>query len=213
MPVGDAPCLPRGGGEHEAVGFPDPARRDGRARLRELVAGGQHGDPWPRADRDGRAARRGEQPELHGPNLRPSGENLVTRVQILSGAPDGVPRLCGLAHLYLGRTAVRPLDRYHGVGARGKLRASHYPDGRAMDHRVRSGVAGHDLAHHGERHGIARPRVRDVGGMDRVSIHRRVVEGRQRMGSGDVLGEHAALGFEQAEFDRRDRPDRGKDRG
>jgi len=72
--------------------------------------------------------------------------------------------------------SVGPLDRDDKLGAMREQGAGHDPDGAALGERVCPGVAGRYLPDDRQSHRVLLGRGRDVFGVYRVPVHRRVVE-------------------------------------
>ncbi len=114
----------------------------------------------------------------------------------------------------LARTAVGPLDRDHGLGARGQRGARHDAGGLPRPHGLvvgEPGAARGHVADDGEHRGELLARALDVGHPDRVPVHGAVVEGRQGHLDDDVLDEDAPLGVGQLQLDGLQRTHRGED--
>jgi hypothetical protein len=158
------------------------------------------------------AARR-EQPDLGRAEQRAGRHHHAAFGHVAAGPPDGMPGRRRLVYRHALVAAVGPFHRHDGVGAGRHQRAGHDPGAGAGGDREGAGVASRDLVGHrqGDRRAGGRPR--DVTGVDRVAVHRRVVEGRQRAQRGGVLGENATLGLFEPQPDRGQRPDRREDVG
>jgi hypothetical protein len=151
--------------------------------------------------------RPAEQAYLHRAHPCSRRQQHVAYSRVAAGPPDRVPGLGGAADRDVRAAAIGPLHGDDGVRAGRHRRTGHDPQAGPLVEMVRPGVAGRDLAAHRQRDRPLRRGRGDVGGQDRVPVHARVVERRQRPGRGDVLGEHRAAGLVKPELTRRQRPD------
>ena len=165
----------------------------------DLVAGRENRDARPRPHRDADDPERRQPAQLGRAQPPPGRDRHLPGPHVLA---DGQHVLTGrrrVEHLHLRlrrawRRAVEVgvLDHHHRIGA-------------GRDHRA--GVRAHRLAGaHGDRRNHAGRHVVDqqqigrrlfrraqrVGGTDRVAVHRRAGEGRQRLARDQVLRKHAA---------------------
>jgi len=112
---------------------------------------------------------------------------------ILSRLPDrDAPRSCGVDRHDLG-AVVGVLDAHDGVGALGHRCAGHDPHRLARSDGAVGKRSGGDRAHDAKRHAAAR----DICSAHRVTVHRRVAEGRYIAIGDRVLREDRAERVEQ----------------
>ena len=213
LPVRQAARLPGRGGQHEAVGVPDPAGNDRGARLGQLVAGGEHHHPGPRPDQDRSAPGRRDHRDVHRPQPRARGNQHLAGLGVLPGQPDRVAVLGPGADAHPGAAAVGPLHGYHGLGAVRQHRPGHDLDRGTGLEGVRPGVARRDLGRHRQRDRVLLGGVGDVLDEHRVPVHARVVERGQRADRGHILGQHQAVHVTQAELGGSQRGDGAEDLG
>ena len=176
--------------------------------LDELVAGEQDGDP--------RAASAGDGSRLPPAARAPSSDapSSVPAARISSPASMSSPRAADVpARLRRDPDRDRPvaalavLDADDGVGALGEHRAGRDRDRLAGADRGGGGMAGARLADHGQLSGLSRGRGSDVGGADRLAVHRRVVEAGHVDAGADRRREPPALGLAERHVLRTRRPD------
>ena len=138
------------------------------------------------------AARR-EQRDLGGPEKRARRHHHVAFGHVVAAPPDRVLPWRGPADRHARGAGVGPLDRHDGVGARGQQRPRHDLGAGAGGDRESPGVAGRDLVGHRQDDRRVRRRRRHVGRVDRVTVHRGVVERGQRAQGGGVFGKDPTL--------------------
>ncbi|BCK70667.1 hypothetical protein Srufu_046200 [Streptomyces libani subsp. rufus] len=196
------------------------------AGLNQFTAGRQHHDAGTGADPDRAAADGGEQADLGGAEDGARRQGQLAFGDIAAAGPDmgaggGRAVDADLAAGVLGggavgahrggrplaRAAVGPFDRDDGLGAGRYRGAGHDAGGLTGPDRGQFAAARRDIADDGEGGRGALRGVRDIGGPDRVAVHRAVVEGRQGDGDRDVLDQYAALGVEELQLDRVERSD------
>ena len=186
-----APARSTSAGERVRVRVADRARSQRLARLLQLVAGGQHGDPRTEPAADLGPPDRGQHPDAGGVELGADHDHRPPRLDVLAGAADV------LAGRHLDRdrdrlgAAVGVLDPDHRVGSLGDHRAGRDRDRLTGAESARRRVPGPRLADHRQPGRLRARGAGRVGGADRVAVHRRVVEARHRVGAGDVLGQDA----------------------
>jgi len=124
-PAGERPRLTGGGREHVAVGIPDLAGDQRRARLGQLVARGQHDDPRPGPDLDRPAPRRRGHRDLHRPHPHPGRQQRLAFGGVAARVPNRVPRLDRAVDLHPVGTAVGRFHLHDSVRAVRHPRAGH----------------------------------------------------------------------------------------
>ena len=102
---------------------------------------------------------------------------------------------------------------HDAVGALGQRRAGHDADRRALARAstARAVAGGHVVDRRASMTGLPSLAASRSSARDGVPVRRGVVEGRQRPGRGDVLGEHAAAGVDQRDVEGRQRHHAGQD--
>ncbi len=192
-----------------AVGLPDLAGRERAARLDQLGAGGDDHDARTRAREHAPPPHAGDDPQLRGPDQGARLEHDLSGLYVLPGPPDRVAHLGAAVDAYGDRAPVRPLDRHHGVGPGRHGRAGHDAHGVAGPDGAQLDRAGRHVVDHRQRNGD----LRQILGPDRVPVHGRVVERRQRHRRGDVLGQRRAESLLQLQLQRGQRTYSGHDLG
>ena len=143
-------------------------------------------------------------------NRRPCREYDVAGFHVFAAAADVRAALQRLMHAHLIRPAIGDLDMRDDIGTFRHQRAGHDPDRCSMLDVLRRDGPGREILDHAQRH----RRLRDVIAAHGVTVHRRVVPGRnvfrcshvfpeytpESVGEGDLLGaderdlvEHALL--------------------
>ena len=176
--------------QHRPVGVADLPRGE-RALFDQLVAGREdaHTGPWIHADPRCSDAR--QQPHVSRAQHRALPEHGLARGEVATRGPDVVTG-DGLVlddHPVVA-VAPGPLDHHDGVRAVGDRRAGHDPDRLARPDRRRGRVARRKVADDTQPDTGIRPGAGGVGGAERVTVHRRVREGRDRFVRGDVRRQH-----------------------
>ena len=199
--VGQRTRFARGGHQKEAVGVVDlprpqripgfdefgPRGDDGHARLwmhaHDAVAGGREQGELARAQLDSRL------------------EHLLTRLDVLTGATDAGAHVDTRVDLHGARATVGALDRDDRIGTIGHGCAGHDPHRRAARHHHLRHRPGGNVVDDAKIDGCVGRRGPQVGGQDRVAVHRGVVEGRQAHRGAHGSGEHAAVDRRQRKVD------------
>ncbi len=200
-----------GRGEHERVGLVDLTGFQRGAGRDQLRAGRHHQYPLPRNDCQLAEAQCRGKTEHRGRDDLPCPQHGGAGRDVLTGAADVLSGLGGRADRDGVRRAVGGLDRNHSGGTGRDRRTRHDPVCRTGFQRQQIGAAGGDVLGDRQQHRLFGAGPGDIVGNDRVAVHGRVVEARQRQRRQHLLGQHQPERVAERHADGRARRDQAGD--
>ena len=150
-------------------------------------------------------------PRWAGPEQRPGREHRRAGDQVAARRPHMVAGRGDGPHQHAVAVAGGAFHHHDRVGAGRDRRAGHDPDRLARPDRPVGRPAGGQVAHHPQPHRRLEGRADGVGGLQRVAVHGRVGERRDRLLAADLLGQRQPVRGGERDRHRLEGSDRGQD--